>query len=310
VPPGPPGALPAATRHEREQRRAAAAAARPGLPGLLGQAAADGKTVRGAVRADGSQVHLLSVLDVATGCVRAQREIDAKTNEIPELAPAIAHLDLTGRVVTLDALHTQAETARHLVEDKHAHYLMIIKGNQPSLLQAAVKALAGSDAGFADASWAEEGKGHGRRERRAIRTAPADGIDWPHAAQVMRIRRDSGPTRGPWTHKEIVLEPPSAPVGRLEFAGCSASRWNIRCGWGARCSAGAPAAGRHRPGLPVPGRQPLHVRRRRGCHASGGEPVLVGLDAAAGGSGDAVCLRVPIGVNGTWIEVVSRPHPQ
>jgi len=47
---------------------------------------------------------------VATGCVRAQREIDAKTNEIPELAPAIACLDLIGTVVTLDALHTQAET--------------------------------------------------------------------------------------------------------------------------------------------------------------------------------------------------------
>jgi predicted transposase YbfD/YdcC len=51
---------------------------------------------------------------VAAGTVRAQREVDAKTNEIPELAPAIAHLDLTGQVVTLDALHTQAETARHL----------------------------------------------------------------------------------------------------------------------------------------------------------------------------------------------------
>jgi hypothetical protein len=86
VPASPSGALPDVTRHEREQRRAAAAAARPDPPGLLEQAAADGKTVR----ADGSQVHLLSVLDVATGCVRAQREIGAKTNEIPELAPAIA----------------------------------------------------------------------------------------------------------------------------------------------------------------------------------------------------------------------------
>lgn len=211
VPARSPGTLPAVTRHEREQRRAAAAAARPGPPGLLGQAAADGKTVRGAVRADGSQVHLLSVLDVATGCVRAQREIGAKTNEIPELAPAIAHLDLIGQVVTLDALHTQAETARHLVEDKHAHYLMIIKANQPSLLQAAAKALAGPDAGFADASWAEEGKGHGRHERRAIRTAPAGGIGWPHAAQVLRIRRDSGPTCGPWEHKEIAYGITSLP---------------------------------------------------------------------------------------------------
>jgi len=104
MPASPPGALPAVTRHEREQCRIAASAVRQGLPGLLEQAAADGKTVRSAVRRDGSQVHLLSVFDVATGCVRAQREIDAKTNEIPELGPAIAHLDLTGAVVTLDAL--------------------------------------------------------------------------------------------------------------------------------------------------------------------------------------------------------------
>jgi hypothetical protein len=84
-----PGRQPEHCLAQREQRRAARA--KPGPPGLLGQAAADGKIVRGAVRADGSQVHLLSVLDVATGCVRAQREISAKTNQIPELAPAIAH---------------------------------------------------------------------------------------------------------------------------------------------------------------------------------------------------------------------------
>lgn len=36
-----------------------------------------------------------------------------------------------------------------------------------------------------------------------MRTAPAYGIDWPHAAQVLRICRDTGPTHGPWTGKEI-----------------------------------------------------------------------------------------------------------
>lgn len=118
LPPRPAQELPAVTRHEREQRRAARP--RPEPPGLLEQAAVYGKTVRGAVRPDGSQVHLLSVFDVTTGTARAQREVAAKTNETPELAPAIACLDLIGQVATLDALHTQAETARHLVEDKHA----------------------------------------------------------------------------------------------------------------------------------------------------------------------------------------------
>jgi predicted transposase YbfD/YdcC len=202
--------LPALIRHEREQRRAARP--RPEPPGLLEQAAADGKTVRGAVRPDGSQVHLLSVFDVTTGTARAQREVAAKTNEIPELAPAIACLDLIGQVVTLDALHTQAETARHLAGDKKAHYLMIVKGNQPSLLAAVTDALAGPDGDFAGASWTEDGKGHGRRERRSIRVASAAGIDWPHAAQVMRIRRDAGPTCGPWEHKEIAYGITSLPA--------------------------------------------------------------------------------------------------
>ena len=228
LPPRPAGQLPQVTRREREQRRAARP--RPEPPGLLGQAAADGKTVRGAVRRDGSQVHLLSVFDVASGCVRAQREIDAKTNEIPEFAPAVAHLDLIGTVVTVDALHTQAETARYLVEDKKAHYLMIIKGNQPSLLAAVAGALAGPDADFAVATWTEEGKGHGRRERRSIRAAPAGGITWPHAAQVLRIRRDSGPTCGPWTHKEIAYGITSLPqdlAGPRHLAIYARNHWGI-----------------------------------------------------------------------------------
>jgi adenosine kinase len=50
-----------------------------------------------------------------------------------EIKPLIEPLDLTGQVVTADALHTQRETARFLVEDKHAHYLLTVKQNQPTL---------------------------------------------------------------------------------------------------------------------------------------------------------------------------------
>jgi hypothetical protein len=38
-------------------------------------------------------------------------------------------------LVTAEALHTQTQTARHLVEDKEADYLFCVKGNQPSLLE-------------------------------------------------------------------------------------------------------------------------------------------------------------------------------
>ncbi len=199
-----------ATAGEREQRRArkaaepAADAADKAQVELLPAYAADGKAVRGARRDDGRPVMLLAVMEVPAATVRAQRQIPAKRNEIPELPHAIAHLDLIGAVLTADALHTQRETARHLVEDKHAHYLMIAKGNQPGLRAAVAGQLSGPDSDFAGATDVTTGRGHGRRERRTVRTAPATGIDWPHAGQVFRIRRDAGELDGPWTSKQIV----------------------------------------------------------------------------------------------------------
>ena len=76
---------------------------------------------------DGSRVHLLSVFHVGEGRTLAQREVEAKTNEIPELAPAVAGLDLAGMVLTLDALHTQREHAQFLVTKKKAHYILAVK---------------------------------------------------------------------------------------------------------------------------------------------------------------------------------------
>ncbi|MFE4052155.1 ISAs1 family transposase [Streptomyces sp. YIM B13518] len=94
--------------------------------------AVDGKTVRGARRANGTQAHLLASM-TGTGLVTAQREVDGKTNEITVFQPLLAPLDLNGTVVAFDALHSQTAHARFLVEEKHAHYIALIKGNQPTL---------------------------------------------------------------------------------------------------------------------------------------------------------------------------------
>lgn len=93
---------------------------------------------------------------------------------------------------------------------------MIVKAHQPGLLEQVTAALAGPDAQFKDTSWAGDGTGHGRREKRAGRTAPAGGIDWPGAARVLRIRRDAGPVAGHWTSKEIAYSITSLPA---ELAG-------------------------------------------------------------------------------------------
>ncbi|MGH3448618.1 MAG: ISAs1 family transposase [Nocardioidaceae bacterium] len=167
--------------------------------------AVDGKTVRGAWRVEGTQVHLLSAIGHHDGVVLAQREIAAKTNEIPELAPLLAEVDLTGVVVTADALHTQRETARHLFADRKAHYVFTVKGNQPSLFAACQRALSGPVSGFT-AEHVRFDRGHGRTEQRTTRVAPVtaeSSIDFPHAAQVFWVRRDVGGLDGQRVRKEI-----------------------------------------------------------------------------------------------------------
>jgi hypothetical protein len=95
--------------------------------------AVDGKTLKGARRQNGRQVHLLSAFVHQQAMVLAQRQVESKTNEIPTVRPLLEPLDLKDRVVTLDALHTQKDTARYLVEKKHADYLFTVKDNQQTL---------------------------------------------------------------------------------------------------------------------------------------------------------------------------------
>jgi predicted transposase YbfD/YdcC len=192
---------------EREARRARQrkAQAPPPPADLRDGLAVDGKRLAGARRHDGSRVNLLSAVTHDQGMTRAQAEIGRKTNEIPEAPKMLKTLNITDTVVTLDALHTQRATAEAIVE-ADGHYLMIIKENQTALLAAAVQRLRGTDAEYEaiGASVTVEETGHGRRERRTLRAAPAGDIDFPHAGQVLRIRRVTGATTGPWLTKQTV----------------------------------------------------------------------------------------------------------
>ena len=62
-----------------------------------------------------------------------QVEVPEHERELHAVKPLLDPVPLAGRVVTADALHTQVETARYLVEKKHAHYLFTVKDNQPTL---------------------------------------------------------------------------------------------------------------------------------------------------------------------------------
>jgi hypothetical protein len=62
-----------------------------------------------------------------------QLRVPDKTNKISCFAALLEPFDMAGVTVTADALHTRRAHARFLVEEKQAHFLLVVKANQPGL---------------------------------------------------------------------------------------------------------------------------------------------------------------------------------
>jgi hypothetical protein len=88
----------------------------------------DGKQPR-----QGGGHSVLSAVTVPSQYYLGSAIVDTKTNEIPVARELFAKLDLDGRKVSLDALHTQDQTARELVWQHGADYLLTVKDNQPTV---------------------------------------------------------------------------------------------------------------------------------------------------------------------------------
>ena len=95
--------------------------------------AIDGKTVRGSHDGDRKAIHLLSAFLHEQAVTIAQVSVDEKTNEIPALKDLLEPMQIQGAIITVDALHTQTESARFVVKDKRADYLFTVKDNQATL---------------------------------------------------------------------------------------------------------------------------------------------------------------------------------
>ena len=149
--------------------------------------ALDGKTVRGARTKDGKAPHLLAAMICGARAVLAQKDVDQKTNEITQVKPLLDDVDITGALVTADALHMQKETARYIVEDKGADYLFTaVKDNQPSLF-AALDAL---DWENTPVTHVMHDRGHGRDETRTLQVLSAPGTWGVTVATIHQRLRD------------------------------------------------------------------------------------------------------------------------
>jgi predicted transposase YbfD/YdcC len=128
---------------------------------------------------------MLAAMEHATRAVLAQRQVGGAPEEVPAFAPLLAPLDLAGVVVTTDALQTHPQAAEFLVTSKQAHYLFVVKANQPTLLDRCQR-LPWHRVPESDRT---RDRGHGRIELRTLKVVSVNGFGFPHAAQVIQVTR-------------------------------------------------------------------------------------------------------------------------
>jgi len=136
---------------------------------------------------------------------------EKQTNEIKTAAPMLDAIEIAGRTITADALLTQRELARYLVEDRGANYHFTVKGNQPLLLEDL--AVYFQDTVRA-ADFTQTGHGeHGRIETRKIwvTTKLNTYLDFPHVQQAFMIERESINKKTDTVSREVIYGITSVP---------------------------------------------------------------------------------------------------
>lgn len=139
--------------------------------------AIDGKTLRRSFDAASSKaaIHMVSAWATANHISLGQVVVDAKSNEITAIPKLLELIDISGALVTIDAMGCQTEIAKKIV-DADADYCLAVKGNQPRLEQAIADHFAKHfENDFADTPvrrYETKEKGHGRVENRTYLLCP------------------------------------------------------------------------------------------------------------------------------------------
>jgi predicted transposase YbfD/YdcC len=156
-----------------------------------------GKAVRAAAGDTFSGcLHLVTAWAGENHLVLGQEAVADGSNEITAIPALLAALELKGALVTIDAAGCRAEIAA-AIRAKKGHYLLAVKGNQPTL-KAAVEAAVDTacTADFAGVKWdyhATAEDDHGRHEERRVTVLydpPGLPADWPDVAAVVKVDRE------------------------------------------------------------------------------------------------------------------------
>jgi predicted transposase YbfD/YdcC len=138
--------------------------------------ALDGKTVRGSADQETGRaaIHMVSAWATENQLSLGQVVVDEKSNEITAIPELLGVLEISGALVTVDAIGCQKEIAAR-IREKRADYVLAVKPNQPTLYEQVEGAI--SEALEQDAEDIDEhqtvDKGHGRKETRTYAIFPA-----------------------------------------------------------------------------------------------------------------------------------------
>ena len=150
--------------------------------------AVDGKVMRGAWTDENDKVTMFSAMLHHEAVTIAQVRVPDGTNEITQagtLLDAAGIPEGESVLVTIDAAHTQRETAEYIGARPGWNYLMTVKGNQPTLQRQVFDEILPLLSGTPHHIMEEHSRG--RIKKWSCWLTGADGIDFPHAAQAACI---------------------------------------------------------------------------------------------------------------------------
>ena len=197
----------------------------------------DGKTLRGSYDRNGEQsaLHLVSAWASENRLFLGQVKVESKSNEINAIPALLELLDISGCIVTVDAMGTQTEIA-HRIQAQGADYVLALKANHPTL-HAQVKqwfetAQAQNFEGLEHSYDLQVESGHHRREKRQVTAVSIEQIgdlykqaQWSGLQTVVKVVR----TRHLWnkTTQEVMFYLSSLPPDAQQLGKAIRQHWSI-----------------------------------------------------------------------------------
>lgn len=197
--------------------------------------AIDGKTLRRSFDAASSKsaIHMVSAWATANQISLGQVVVDEKSNEITAIPPLLNMLEVSGCLVTIDAMGCQTEIAEAILE-AGADYVLAVKKNQPTLYEGIdwhfFYRTRVNDWRIPVSRHATQEKAHGRQEKRSYLVCPVprdlpDRERWPQLTAIGMAINES--VRDGKVCREVRYYILSKQLTAKRFAAAVRDHWSI-----------------------------------------------------------------------------------